>query len=237
MSPYKSISIGQVGQSHFKTFLHRNDMIISPWHDVPLYCSGSSEPRLVNFVCEVPAHTRAKLEMQTGVAMNPIMQDRTKEGALRSYTYGEMPVNYGALPQTWEDPNARCRYTGFFGDDDPLDVMEIGTGALPSGRVVPVKLVTALAMIDGGKTDWKLIGIRASDHRFDLINRAEDVEAHFPSLLDRLREWLRMYKTYEGGTENTFALGERYQPLSVVNDVLETCHSSWASRLKHPSRL
>ena len=36
---------------------------------------------------------------------NPIMQD-TKKGKLRNY-HGPLFWNYGAIPQTWEDPNVK----------------------------------------------------------------------------------------------------------------------------------
>ena len=41
---------------------------------------------------------------------NPIIQD-IKDGKLRYYQYGDMLFNYGAFPQTWEDPNIICKYT------------------------------------------------------------------------------------------------------------------------------
>lgn len=37
--------------------------------------------------------------------------------------------NYGAFPQTWEDPSHIPDDTGFPGDNDPLDVLEIGEKA------------------------------------------------------------------------------------------------------------
>lgn len=36
-------------------------------------------------------------------------------------------VNYGALPQTYEDPDHADEWTGLQGDGDPIDVCEIGT--------------------------------------------------------------------------------------------------------------
>ena len=35
--------------------------VVSPWHDVPLYLSGG----LLSFMCEIPAETRAKMEVAT----------------------------------------------------------------------------------------------------------------------------------------------------------------------------
>lgn len=68
---------------------------ISPWHDLELYPTGAAA-RIVNFVCEIPRGTTAKLEVQKRVPQNPIMQD-IKKGALRYYTYGPTFFNYGML--------------------------------------------------------------------------------------------------------------------------------------------
>ena len=42
--------------------------------------------------------------------------------------------NYGCLPQTWEDPSHENKELGVMGDNDPVDVVEIGSAALPTGR-------------------------------------------------------------------------------------------------------
>ena len=49
------------------------------------------------------------------------------------------------------------------GDNDPVDVVEIGGDALAMAGVYSVKVLGAYAMIDGGELDWKIICIR-SDH-------------------------------------------------------------------------
>ena len=42
------------------------------------------------------------------------------------------------------------------GDNDPVDVVEIGSEALVSGGVYAVKPLAILAMIDDGELDWKV---------------------------------------------------------------------------------
>ncbi|MES1908285.1 MAG: hypothetical protein MHM6MM_001247 [Cercozoa sp. M6MM] len=74
---------------------------ISPWHDIPLHHGQSG--RIFNAVIEIPRWTRAKYEISTGEEMNPIKQD-VKNGKLRYYQYGDIMFNYGAMPQTWENP-------------------------------------------------------------------------------------------------------------------------------------
>lgn len=53
--------------------------------------------------------------------------------------------------------------TGYNGDGDPLDVVEIGETSLEFGSITPVKILGCLALIDEDETDWKIITIR-KDH-------------------------------------------------------------------------
>lgn len=77
----------------------QGETLVSSWHDVPLYAGDG----LLNFVCEIPKETSAKMELATDEIRNPIKQD-TKKGKLRYYPYN-INWNYGMLPQTWEDPD------------------------------------------------------------------------------------------------------------------------------------
>lgn len=62
------------------------------------------------------------------------------------------------------------------GDNDPVDVVEIGSTQLSSGGVYSVKAVGAYAMVDDGELDWKIICIRTDDPLASKINDVEDVE-------------------------------------------------------------
>lgn len=104
---------------------------ISPWHDIPLK-SGDN----YNCIIEIPKFTKAKMEVTTKEHRNPIAQD-LKKGKLRDY-HGPIYWNYGCLPQTWENPNILHPTLKFKGDNDPLDVVEIGSKVLDTGSVVPV---------------------------------------------------------------------------------------------------
>ena len=52
--------------------------------------------------------------------------------------------------QTWEDPGHEHPEMKVMGDNDPVDVVEIGTAAMEMGSVNPVKPVGVYAMIDDG---------------------------------------------------------------------------------------
>jgi len=129
---------------------------ISPWHDIPLQNADGT----YNLIVEVPKWTRHKFEICTTETMNPIKQD-VKNGKPRDYAWGDMPFNYGAFPQTWEDPRHLVPETGCVGDNDPLDVIDIGTKQWAVGSVVRVKVLGIVALIDDGETDWKVITISA----------------------------------------------------------------------------
>lgn len=131
MSALKAISSstsGTAGTAEFRINFHENSKIISPWHDIP-YKSGD----FYHFVNEIPKYTRAKMEVATKEPNNPIAQD-IKKGKLRDY-HGPIFWNYGCIPQTWENPNVIHPGVNAKGDNDPLDVVEIGSKALPAGSV------------------------------------------------------------------------------------------------------
>ena len=87
------------------------------------------------------------------------------------------------MPQTWEDPNVKDEVTGCNGDNDPLDICEIGSKIHERGSVIEVKPLGALGLIDEGEADWKIICIDVNDPLADKLNDINDVETHFPGLL------------------------------------------------------
>lgn len=67
------------------------------------------------------------------------------------FCQGDIFFNYGCFPRTWEDPDHTHPDTGFPGDNDPLDVCEIGLRIVNTGDVRQVKVLGVLAMIDEGE--------------------------------------------------------------------------------------
>lgn len=188
---------------------------------------------LFNFVVEVSAGTTPKLEVSTSEGpLNPLVQDTTSAGAPRFFP-APLFFNYGMLPRTFESPDILDPETGAPGDGDPVDVVEVGgwidaspsttgtaagwaggpapppgAGALPVGSVVPVKVLGALALIDGGELDWKVLAIRASHPAAALLSCVADLEAAAGgACIDRLVDWFTSYKTFEGKPANTWGRG------------------------------
>ena len=56
-----------------------------------------------------------------------------KKGVLREFKKGDIFFNYGCLPRTWEDPTFVHPDCNVRGDNDPLDVCEIGLKIINPG--------------------------------------------------------------------------------------------------------
>lgn len=197
---------------------------LSPWHDLPL--RPGIDPKVFNFVNEIPRGTQAKMEIATDEPSTPIKQD-VKKGALRFYKYGPSLVNYGAIPQTWEDPSSVHPELDVKGDGDPVDVTEIGEKIMPFGAVYPVKVLGCLALLDEGEIDWKVVAINVDDPMADQVNDIADVERLMPGKVDAVREWFRLYKTAEGKGENEYAYGGEAKGAAFALRVVEETHDSW----------
>jgi len=214
-------SVDQSGESQTESYrlnYKKDGKSISPWHDIPLSDSDGT----YNMVVEIPKYTKAKMEVATKEENNPIAQD-IKKGNLRDY-HGPIFWNYGCLPQTWEDPNVEHPELKVFGDDDPIDVVEIGSKAIESGAVVTVKPLGVIAMIDDGELDWKVLAIQTDDPLAVEYNDIDDVPA---AVKDGIREWFRWYKTPDDKPLNGFGFDEKFLDVAETKKVIEETHEFW----------
>lgn len=165
-----------------------------------------------------------------GEALNPIKQD-VKKGKLRFvanvFPHHGYIWNYGALPQTWEWPDHIDKATGCRGDNDPIDVCEIGSRVAKRGDVVQVKILGTLALIDEGETDWKLLAIDVNDPLADEMNDVADIDKHFPGLLRATVEWFQFYKVPDGKPENQFAFNAEAKNAAFAKNVISEVHEFW----------
>jgi inorganic pyrophosphatase len=222
-SHVKTVVQGEIGTPEYRLqFTDMDGNVISPWHDIQLQTGTDG---IVNAVFEIPKMTKPKMEVATKEPMNPISQD-IKNGELREY-HGPIFWNYGMLPQTWEDPGTEHPATKCSGDNDPLDVVEIGSESLPQGAVEPVKVLGILAMIDDGELDWKVIAIRPTDALAEQLNDIDDVEAKCPGVISGIREWFRWYKTPDGKPLNAFGYDERALDRAHALEVIAETHEYW----------
>ncbi|XP_058659735.1 inorganic pyrophosphatase 2, mitochondrial [Ammospiza caudacuta] len=248
MSRYSTEQRGRPNSPDYRLYFKNADgKYISPFHDIPLFAGPKEDKEipakrskttgsevLFNMVVEMPRWTNAKMEIATEEPLNPIKHD-TKKGKLR-YVANIFPHkgyiwNYGALPQTWEDPNHTDNLTGSCGDNDPIDVCEIGSKVRSSGEIVQVKVLGVLGLIDEGETDWKIIAISADDPEAQKIHDIDDVKKHKPGYLEATIDWFQFYKVPDGKPENHFAFNGEFKNKDFAVEIIKSTHEHWKALL------
>ncbi|KAL7403746.1 hypothetical protein ABVT39_004476 [Epinephelus coioides] len=239
---YQTEERGRPHSPDYRIYFKTSDgKYISPFHDIPLIAETEQENDvpakkskksevLYNMVVEVPRWSNAKMEIATNEPLNPIKQD-VKKGKLR-YVANVFPHkgyiwNYGALPQTWEDPDHTDTETKCCGDNDPIDVCEIGTKVCVPGQVIQVKVLGILAMIDEGEMDWKVIAINAEDPDAKHMNSIEDVRKSRPGHLEATVDWFRKYKVPDGKPENQFGFNGQFKDKDFAVAIIKSTHEHW----------
>ncbi len=138
------------------------------WHEISI---GSRAPEILRVIVEIPKGSNNKYEIDKKTGL--IALDRA------NYTSAPYPFDYGFVPQTlWED-------------NDPLDVVILTTFPLHPGILVRVRPVAVLEMIDGGESDYKIIGVPSDDVRWNDTQDLEDVNEH------QLKEIVHFFETYK----------------------------------------
>ena len=224
---------GVIGNKDYKLYITKqNGNIISPFHEIPLWVE---KDKIANMIVEIPKGTTYKLEITKEEKYNPIMHDikndKVREVNISWKTENKTyPGHYGALPQTWENPEHVDQYTGQKGDNDPIDAFDISSNPAKSGEVKQVKILGVYAMIDAGETDWKLITISTNDPKANQMNNLEDVEREMPNKLKEIHEFLRDYKKKDANdleNENKFAFEGKAQDRDFAIKIVNETHEEW----------
>jgi len=225
---WSTVQRGRPNDPSFLIYYKNEAGIISPFHDIPLFANEAN--KVFHMVVEVPRWTNAKMEIATKDPMNPIKQDM-KKGKLRFvsnvFPHHGYIWNYGALPQTWENPNHIDESTGEKGDNDPIDVCEIGSRVARPGEIIQVKALGVLAMLDEGETDWKVIAVDVNDPLAPQLNDINDVEKLMPGFLKATLEWFKYYKVPDGKPENNFAFDGEFKNREFAHQIILGTHVEW----------
>lgn len=220
-------STGSFGRTDYKLyFKNDNGVLISPWHDIPLQPEETSENQTYHFIVEISKGVAHKMEVNKEERNNPIMQDTTHNGTRgRNYLYGVPFFNYGLFPQTWEDPNVKDK-AGNGGDNDPLDVIEIGSQQLEMGSVNKVKVLGSLELVDQGEVDHKILVIALNDPDASKINNINDLKQVKPGILEKLVDWLKKYKLPEGKNVNQLSQEAPTSKEEAI-EIIQKTHERW----------
>lgn len=226
---FSTVERGCGNTLHYRIYYQRSDgTFLSPFHDIPLFADAQNG--ILNMVVEIPRWTNAKMEISKDEKLNPIKQD-VKSSKLRFvkniFPHKGYIWNYGAHPQTWEDPNVKFDETNTSGDNDPLDVCEIGQKVHERGAVIQVKLLGCMLLIDEGETDWKMICIDVNDPLASKLNDIGDVDREMPGFLRATYEWFKYYKVPDGKPENTVHWRGKCKDREFAMQVVHDTHEQW----------
>ena len=96
-----------------------------------------------------------------------------------------LPINYGMIPHTFV-----AEETG--GEGEQLDIQVLGN-VIERGSVVRVRVIGALALLDQGSQDDKLLGVVAGTP-FENIRSIEELDLRFPGVTKILENWWLTFK-------------------------------------------
>ena len=154
-----------------------------------------TERSVVNALIEIPLNSRNKYEVdhQTG----RIRLDRVLYSAMI------YPTEYGILENTLAP------------DGDPLDILVICKDPTFPGCMVPARVLGYLEMVDGGKTDYKLISVVDCDPRYDNVQELSDLPAFE---LDEIKNFFENYKVLQGVEVQVGDYHGKAEALQVIAD-------------------
>lgn len=128
----------------------------------------------INVTIEIPKDSKIKYEYDR--KSGEINVDRILYGS------SAYPLNYGFIKNTLD------------WDGDELDALIISDQSFIPGCNVPVRVLGAMEMIDGGETDTKLITVIDCDPRYEHLKELKDVPKH---ILKEVQDFFENYKNLQ----------------------------------------
>lgn len=143
-----------------------------PWHDLP---SQPSDPAsCITVVIEIPKGSKIKYELDKASGM--LRVDRVLHS---SVIY---PANYGFIPRSFAE------------DDDPLDVLVLGSESVAPLSILVGRPIGLMRMVDCGNPDDKIVAVHAHDPAFEEYTDISQLPKHVSR---ELRRFFQDYKTLE----------------------------------------
>ncbi|MFT7519775.1 MAG: inorganic pyrophosphatase [Kiritimatiellia bacterium] len=166
-----------------------------PWHDLPNDVHHVSD--YINVVIEIPRGSKVKYELD-----KPTGQLKVDRILYSSVIY---PCNYGFLPRTY------CE------DNDPLDVLVLGTEPVVPLSIMRVRAIGVMSMKDEGEADDKIIAVHIGDPSFDAFRDISELPMHVSREIKRFFE---TYKDLEGKTVEVDKFGGRERAEQVIREAM-----------------
>ncbi|KFA66697.1 hypothetical protein S40285_05004 [Stachybotrys chlorohalonatus IBT 40285] len=233
-SAYSLREVGARNTLDWRIWLEKDGHPVSPWHDIPLH-PFPNDTAIINYYIEIPRWTDGKVETKRDEPLNPIFHD-DRRGQPRFvatvWPHKTYPFHYGSIPQTWEDSTVTHNFTGYPGDNDPMDVFDItsiGEGYV--GEIRQAKVLGGLPMIDDEATDWKVIVIDINDPLAALVDTVADLEQYRPGLAQSMHDWFIYYKVLRGSGLNTI-VNNGYVDAPAMHHHIAESHSFWQNLVR-----
>ena len=157
-----------------------------PWHGLAV---GPEPPAVLNVFVEITPFDLVKYEVdkQSGY----LRIDRPQRSS------SQPPALYGFVPRTLcGERTRRLSPASVRGDGDPLDICVLSERPINRAEVLlNAKVVGAIAAIDDGEADDKIIAVLANDN---LWGDVEDLDGLPEILVERLRHYFMTYKLVPG---------------------------------------
>ncbi|MDR1851004.1 MAG: inorganic diphosphatase [Mycoplasmataceae bacterium] len=181
-----------------------------------------SEKLVLDVTIEIPKGSNVKYEYDR----------KTGRIAVDRILYGPnyYPQNYGFISEALD------------WDGDELDVLVFADQSFQPGTVVPTKIIGALAMVDGGETDTKLIGVIAVDPRYKHVETMKDLSEHEFAII---KEFFETYKNLQnkkvqvnGFHDHDWAVAEYHECVELMEKYGKMDKDEFISLMKkeHPEK-
>lgn len=203
------------------------DSEASPWHHVDLKVRDwlDHETGDLRYINEMPRGCLQKFEVQTRLEKNVIREDA--KGSKKLQAFGRaLPFSYGCFPQTFRDARERDEVYDAPGDDDPLDVINLGAEASCVGQIVRCRPLGAVCLIDQGQADWKILVVSTElQGPLAAARSIEDVERLWPGRVAKVLQWLDEFKQYSSGGQAK--LHFEIHDAAKARALIEKDHQAW----------
>lgn len=165
------------------------------WHDIS---PKRISPEDFISVIEIPKGSKKKYELDKETGL--IILDRIL------YTSTHYPANYGFIPRTLGD------------DGDPLDVLLLCSETLEPLTLVRCYPIGLIKMLDGGRSDEKIIAIPYNDPTYNQYNDISELPKH---IFDEMCHFFTVYKALEGKETVVDETGNRDEALKVISGAID----------------
>uniref|UniRef100_A0A8D8LIX3 inorganic diphosphatase n=1 Tax=Cacopsylla melanoneura TaxID=428564 RepID=A0A8D8LIX3_9HEMI len=228
-----NVEKGTKNTADYKLYTKTQHGFISAYHDIPI--NRDYQEKIFNMIVEIPKGTNAKMAISLGEALNPIkhvLKNGNPEyvhvpNLLPNINHTGYIWNYGALPNTWENPTEIDNHTGLFGDGERMDVVEIGNRKARRGEIIQLKALGAIGLIVNGKIDYKIIAIDVKNPKAAKMHDIWCVDEYFPDRMNATAEWFKHYYGLDGTPNNTLAFGGEWRHREFAHDVITKSMFKW----------